>query len=93
MFSFKACQMVIVSYLHLLLMWTVGYHQNTSSLKCHLLAEHMADAESPPPPSPIQKQTTVDSSQQRHLDKSTCNKPLTGIAKLVATACRLINIV
>lgn len=92
MFSFKACQMVIVSYLHLLL-WTVGYHQNISSLKYHLLAEHTADAESPPPPFPIQKQTTVDSFQQRHLEKSTCNKPLNGLIKSVATACRVINIV
>ena len=93
MVSFKACQMVIGSYLHLLSLWTVGYHQNTSSLKNHLLVEHTADAESSYLPSPTQKQITVDSFEQRQLDKSTCDKPLTGIAKLVATAYRPINIV
>ena len=30
----------------------MSYHWSTSSLRYHLQAKHMADAESPPPPSP-----------------------------------------
>nr|XP_054591163.1 E3 SUMO-protein ligase ZBED1-like [Nothobranchius furzeri] len=68
----------------------LSYHRSTSSLKYHLLAKHTADAESPPP---HRKQTTLESFQQRRLDNSTSCKLSTAIAKWVATACRLINIV
>lgn len=69
----------------------LSYHRSTSSLKYHSLAKHTANAESPP--SSRQRQTTLDIFQRRRLDNSTTNKLSTVIAKWVATACRLINIV
>lgn len=52
---------------------------------------HTADVESSPPPH--QRQTTAYCLQQRSLDNFTSYKLLTAIAKWLATACRLINIV
>ncbi len=79
-FSFKARKFSWQdqSYLHFLLMWT-DFHRSTSRLKHHLLTKHPAEAESPPPPR--QRQTTLDSLQQRHRDNSTSNKLSTARAK------------
>ncbi len=73
-------------------MWiTLSYHRSTLSLKYHLMAKHTADAESSH--SPRQRQTTLDSFQQRWTDSSTNKRLTTAIAKWVATACRPVNVV
>lgn len=69
----------------------LSHHRSTSSLKYHLMAKHTADAESSHPPR--QRQTTLDSFQQRRMDNSTSNILTTAIAKWVATACRPVNVV
>ncbi len=55
------------------------------------MAKHTADVESSH--SPRQRQTTLDSFQQRRTDSSTSKRLTTAIATWVATACRPVNVV